>query len=164
MKEDVRFADITGDVMKKIITHDGTAHLDDFISCCLVLHKDREVRLIERRDPTLEEVEEETIYKLDIGMHFNPQKRQYDHHQTEMNDCALSLLLKSWGLWEDALSVHEWLRVVLAVDTGGRQKVLEKEGLTPSVFFLFHSFIEDCVLKMFQKQKVIAKGDLLFSI
>ncbi|HEC38164.1 hypothetical protein LCGC14_0931350 [marine sediment metagenome] len=41
--------------MTKIITHSGIAHLDDFLSTCLILYKDKTVDMILRQAEVSEE-------------------------------------------------------------------------------------------------------------
>ena len=85
----------------KIIKHSGFAHLDDFLSTCLILYKDKDVDLISRQEEiSQEELFDNSIWKVDIGEKYDPNNKVFDHHQEEMNDCAFSLLLKHWDLWE----------------------------------------------------------------
>ena len=76
-----------------------------------------------RREPSEEEIADPSIWKLDVGDNFDPDKKCYDHHQRIMDDCALSLLLKDWGLWDKAVRVHGWLKIAVANDTKGPKAV-----------------------------------------
>ena len=72
--------------MSRIITHPGTAHRDDFLSISLVLAKDSEVTVIERREPSLAEIKDSNIWVLDVGRTLDSQLRAFDHHQKDFNE------------------------------------------------------------------------------
>lgn len=150
--------------MKKIIVHSGNAHLDDFLSCCLILNKDEDVVLIERRNPTAEDLENPEVWVVDIGEEFNPERLNFDHHQKEMEDCSLSLLLKYWEIWQIALVVHGWLETAVLIDTIGSKRVINRLGLHMSVLVMFDSFIERSILHTFQQKAKIKKGSCLFAV
>ena len=97
--------------MALIITHLGSAHLDDFLSCCLVVNKSGNIKKIKRKEPDKAEIKDPAIWKLDVGEQHDPEIKCFDHHQDGMNEeCTLSLLLKNWGLWSIANEVHNWLK------------------------------------------------------
>ena len=153
------------DTMKKgIITHGGLAHLDDFLSTCLVIHKYGNIEWIERRDPTPDEIRNRRIWKLDVGGGLDPKRKSFDHHQEDMDDCTLSLLLKEWNMWDKALEVHPWLRVTVIMDTGGYKKLYSRLGITPDTIYNFHSFVQECMLDLFRSKTRITKKDPLFGI
>ncbi len=68
--------------MTKIITHSGVAHLDDFLSVCLILYKDNSVDTILREaEVSEEELKEKTTWKVDISESYDPDIKAFDHHQ-----------------------------------------------------------------------------------
>ncbi len=148
----------------KIITHPGSAHLDDFLSCCLVIHKSGDIEEIHRREPNHEEINDPSIWTLDVGDKFDPDMKCYDHHQIVMDDCTLSLLLKDWELWEKAIKVHDWLEIAVANDTKGPKEVTRRLNISYTALRQLDSFIERTILVLFEKSKVIRKGNALFSL
>lgn len=71
--------------MAKIITHPGQAHLDDFIACSLVMANDPKVRILHRRNPTEDELNDPKVYCIDVGMRYEPELNNFDHHQEDDN-------------------------------------------------------------------------------
>lgn len=149
---------------RMIITHSGRAHLDDFLSCCLVINRDLECLLIHRRDPTKEEIEDPEIWKLDIGKGLRPDSKLYDHHQEDMDDCTLSLLLKDWGEWERAKITFLWLETMVMLDSRGVRKTLKHLNMPPPTLAFFDSFVERSMLRLFSKKNIIKKNTLLFKL
>ena len=106
--------------MTKIITHGGNAHLDDLMACAIALidrtwgylengHDVSLVRalckasddvVIERREPTTEELEDLHVLVLDVGGRYEPEKGNFDHHQFPKGtkESAMSLFAASIGL------------------------------------------------------------------
>ncbi len=146
--------------MAKIITHSGFAHLDDFLSACLILYKDSEVDTILRQaEITEEELNDSAIWKVDIGQRHDPDLRAFDHHQEDMNDCSFSLLLKQWSIWERANTVYSWIPTLVEIDTSGLSAVLKPKGLSHNDYFQLDTFIKTAYLEIFQKYKRIEKNN-----
>jgi hypothetical protein len=105
-----------------IITHPGSAHFDEVTSISLVLavNIDSEFQ-IERREPSGAELDDSNVWVIDTGKRYEPQKRNFDHHQSL--DCPASFVLvaRYLGL-EDALSVMPWWRFKDSVDRIGPVK------------------------------------------
>jgi len=149
--------------MALIITHPGSAHLDDFLSCCLVVNKSGDIKKIKRKEPSEAEIKDPTLWKLDVGETLDPDIKCFDHHQDGMDDdCALSLLLKYWGLWSIANEVHKWLNIVVINDTIGPKEVTKQLRISFKAMGALDSFIERTILDFFNKQKEIEKGSFLF--
>ena len=146
------------------ITHPGSAHLDDFLSTCLVIYRAGNIEEVHRREPTQEEINDPSIWKLDVGDKHEPELNCYDHHQYAMDDCTLSLLLKEWGLLDKALKVHTWLQIVIANDVGGAREVTKILNVSYTTIERLSSYVERAVLDLFQKKKKLKKGTALFSL
>ena len=104
----------------KIITHAGHAHLDDLMACAIaltdrtwgVLESGRaatveaaladacEGVVIERRDPTEDELANPRVLVLDVGGHYRPDLGNFDHHQFPKGtkESAMSIFAASIGL------------------------------------------------------------------
>ena len=150
--------------MTIIITHPGSAHLDDFLSTCLVIYRAGDIEEVHRREPTQEEINDPSIWKLDVGDKHEPDLNCYDHHQYAMNDCTLSLLLKEWGLLDKALKVHTWLKIVIANDVKGSREVTRILNVSYTALERLDSYVERTVLEIFQKKEKFKKGTALFSL
>jgi len=151
--------------MALIITHPGSAHLDDFLSCCLVVNKSGNIKKIKRKEPNKAEIKDPAIWKLDVGERHDPEVKCFDHHQDGMNDeCTLSLLLKNWGLWSIANEVHKWLNIVVINDTLGPMEVTKQLKISFKAMGELDSFVERTLLEVFKKLNEIKKGSLLFSL
>jgi len=102
-----------------IITHPGSAHFDEVTAIGLVLatHPDTEF-IVERRQPTLPELDNPDIWVIDIGERHEPDKLDFDHHQSL--DCPASFVLVAdyLGLL-DTLSVQPWWDFKDSVDRIG---------------------------------------------
>ncbi len=151
--------------MALIITHPGSPHLDDFLSCCLVVNKSGNIKKIKRKEPNKAEIKDPAIWKLDVGEMFDPETKCFDHHQDDIDDdCTLSLLLKYWGLWSIANEVHNWLKIVVVNDTVGPEEVTKQLKISYTAMGALDSFVERTILDLFKKQKEIEKGSPLFSL
>jgi len=148
----------------RIITHPGTAHVDDFLSCCLVLFKDSQIEQIERKEPSRDEIYNPFVWKLDVGNTFNPKIKAFDHHQFNGDDCTLSLLLKTWGEWETVQEIYPSIYFSVLMDTGGPQTVASRLGISLLIISQLSSCIENLMLDIFEKQKIIHNTDFLFNI
>ena len=151
--------------MTVIITHPGSAHLDDFLSCCLVINKSKDITKIKRKEPDPSEVKDPNIWKLDVGEIHDPAKKCFDHHQKGMGEeCTLSLLLKHWGAWSIANEVHRWLKYVVIKDASGPLEVIKQLEISYTIMGVLDSFVQRTILDHFREQRVIKKGHLLFSL
>ncbi|MEJ2252120.1 MAG: MYG1 family protein [Candidatus Lokiarchaeota archaeon] len=146
--------------MTKIITHSGRVHFDDFFSVCLILHKDKNVDTIIRTDNlTAEEMNDDETWIVDIGGKYESDKKLFDHHQDDIhNDCAFSLLLKSWNIYEKAIEVYPWIENKIEWDEKGGGYVLEKYNIKNyEMIYSFKSFPEDSLKEFFQRKKRFLK-------
>ncbi len=146
--------------MTKIITHSGIAHLDDFLSVCLILQKDDTVDTILRRaEVSEEELKDTTTWKVDISETHDPDFKAFDHHQEGITDCSFSLLLKYWDIWERANKVYSWISTLVEIDTSGIGAFLKPKGISYEVYFQLDSFIKTAFLELFQKYKKIERNN-----
>ena len=93
-----------------IITHPGGAHKDDFLACCVLLTQASVP--IYRRDPSAKDLKDSSVAVVDIGLQHSSKIYNFDHHQLsseQVPTCALSLVLKDLGLYEDAREYCDWL-------------------------------------------------------
>ena len=85
-----------------IITHPGSAHFDEVtaVSLILAVYTDLEFR-IERREPYTAELDDPNVWVVDIGDRYEPEKRNFDHHQSLDCPAAFVLVAEYLGLLED---------------------------------------------------------------
>ncbi|UCD09192.1 MAG: MYG1 family protein [Dehalococcoidales bacterium] len=93
---------------QKIITHPGSAHFDDVtaVSLVLAIYDDTDFT-IERREPIPEELEDPDIWVIDTGNRYEPEKHNFDHHQSLECPASFVLVARYLGLTE-RLSIMPW--------------------------------------------------------
>ncbi len=133
-----------------IVTHPGGAHKDDFLACSLLAHLHGVP--IQRRDPTEEDLADPSICVVDVGGVHDPERNNFDHHQFPRDApplCALSLVLQSMGLYEDALSFCAWLRPAEWLDTLGPNETAKLMGIPRSALSELNSPLDITLLNRF---------------
>ncbi|MEM9445378.1 MAG: MYG1 family protein [Verrucomicrobiota bacterium] len=150
---------------KKIITHSGSAHKDDFLACCVLLASHPVP--IERGEPTSKDLHDERIYVLDIGHEHKPELLNFDHHQFSKNSsptCSLSLVLKHLGLYEDAKDFCEWLEPAEWLDCRGPKETAEWLGTPHDVITKLNSPIDMTLLRRFAAETWHEPGSAIWEI
>lgn len=151
--------------MKLIVTHAGGAHKDDFLACCLLSHLHNVP--IQRRDPTQDELEDPSICVVDVGGSHDAARNNFDHHQFPRDappQCALSLVLLSLGLYEDALSFCAWLRPAEWLDTLGPNETSKLMGIPRKALSELNSPIDVTLLNRFARHTEIETGSVLHQV
>lgn len=150
--------------MYKIIVHPGRAHRDDLMAVCVLLAAlDGPVEVF-RRDPGSEDLADPDTYVVDIGMDYNPQQHNFDHHQDPALPCAFHLVMKYLGYHDDALQMFGWYPFMSMMDVRGPHKTAEHYGIDASVFFASSSPVEGYVLSRFSKFESLKPQDLLYQL
>ncbi len=102
-----------------LITHPGSAHFDDVTAVSLILATYPGSKFkIERREPTEEELENPKVWVVDVGDRYQPETRNFDHHQALDCPAGFVLVAKYLGLAE-TLSVMPWWYFKDSVDRIG---------------------------------------------
>lgn len=133
-----------------IVTHPGGAHKDDFLACCLLAHLHGVP--IQRREPTSEDLNNPSTCVVDVGGVHDPTLNNFDHHQFPRDApplCALSLLLQSLNLYEDALEFCAWLRPAEWLDTLGPNEAAKLMGISRNALSALNSPVDITLLKRF---------------
>ena len=136
--------------IKLIVTHPGGAHKDDFLACSLLAHLHGVP--IQRRDPTDQDLADSSTCVVDIGGAHDPELNNFDHHQFPRDSpplCALSLVLQSMGLYEDALSFCAWLRPAEWLDTLGPNETAKLMGVPRTALGELNSPVDITLLNRF---------------
>jgi len=66
----------------KIVTHAGRYHADECMAIAL-LSFFYDIESIERREPSLDDFYDRSVFVIDIGSQYNPDYSNFDHHQNE---------------------------------------------------------------------------------
>lgn len=78
--------------MIKIVTHNGGAHVDDFLASCILLCNLDDAILC-RQPATEEDLNDPNVWVIDQGRQYNSKLNNYDHHHLETEKCAVTMLL-----------------------------------------------------------------------
>lgn len=152
-------------MLTSIVTHPGGAHKDDFLACCTLL-ANNPVRL-ERRDPSEEDLNSNTIAVVDIGHRHDPAKLNFDHHQfprEQAPTCALSLVLQHLGLYEDAKRFCDWLETSEWLDCRGPMNTAEWLGADRDILAKLNSPIDVTLLRRFAAQEIHQAGEPIWEV
>ena len=151
--------------IKLILTHPGGAHKDDFLACSLLAHLHGAP--IERRDPTDDDLADVATCVVDIGGVHDAAANNFDHHQFPRDApplCALSLVLKDLGIYEDALAFCAWLRPAEWLDTLGPNETAKLMEIPRSAFSELNSPIDISLLNRFASSSKLTPNDVLYQI
>ncbi len=122
---------------------------------------------IQRRDPTDEDLANSSICVVDIGGVHDPELNNFDHHQFPRDApplCALSLVLQSIGLYEDALSFCAWLRPAEWLDTLGPNETAKLMGIPRTAFGELNSPLDISLLNRFANQSELKPGNPIYQV
>jgi len=149
--------------MYKIIVHPGSAHRDDFLSVSLLLTVLDPVEVF-RREPTGADLADPDTYVVDVGMEYDPQKHNFDHHQDPSLPCAFHLLMQHLGHHDDAMLIFGWYAHMSMMDVRGPYRTAEHLGIDISVLFAASSPIDGYILSRFSRIATLNKDDLLYGL
>ncbi|TWU26257.1 hypothetical protein Pla52o_01100 [Novipirellula galeiformis] len=151
--------------MQLIVTHPGGAHKDDFLACSLLAHLHGVP--IQRREPTDQDLAEPSICVVDVGGSHDPERNNFDHHQFPRDApplCALSLVLQSMCLYEDALSFCAWLRPAEWLDTLGPNETAKLMGIPRKALGELNSPLDITLLNRFAKHTELNPKNPVYQI
>lgn len=102
-----------------IITHPGSAHFDEVTAIGLILAAyDVIVFHVERREPMTSEFDDPSVWVIDIGNRLDPEKHNFDHHQSLSLPASFIIVAEYLGLAEP-LSIMPWWYFKEEVDRFG---------------------------------------------
>jgi len=152
-------------MIKKIITHPGGAHKDEFLACCVLLANDS-VSIL-RQEATEQDLMDPQVVVVDVGHRHEPQLNNFDHHQFPRDaepTCSLSLVLSKLGIYEDARSFCPWLEVAEWFDCRGPNDTADWLGLDREVVGKLNSPIDITILQGFAKQVEHNPGEPIWEV
>ncbi len=150
-------------MIRQILTHPGGAHKDDLLATCVLIAKYRAP--VVRRDPTQEELDDASIAVIDVGGVHDPERMNFDHHHFPRDHtptCALSLVLRHLGLYEDAHHFCDWLEPAEWFDSRGPKKTAEMLGVPRRAISQFNSPFDITLLRRFGQVSELSAGDPLY--
>ncbi len=148
---------------RTILTHPGGAHKDDVLAVCVLVA--RHGAPIVRREPTPEELDDSKVAVVDIGGVHDPARRNFDHHHFDRDHaptCALSLVLDSLGLYQDALQFCDWLETAEWFDSRGPKKTAEWLGVPRRAISQLNSPVDITLLRRFAQVSELNPGEPLY--
>jgi len=148
-----------------ILTHPGGTHNDEFLACSVLLAV--HPKPIFRREPTNEDLADPTRCVVDAGHRHEPALNNFDHHQLPKDHpptCALSLVLQSLGLYEDARRFCDWLETAEWFDTRGPVQTAKWLGITPEALARLNSPVNATLLRRFALSVRLDPGEPLWEI
>lgn len=132
-----------------IITHPGSAHFDEVTAISLILAEyPHSWFTIERREPTQEELEDKHVWVVDVGERHEPEKLNFDHHQSLSCPASFILVADHLGLAE-TMAVLPWWGFKDSVDRFGPVKSSEVFGAGDDL--INRNPVEDWLTESFSK-------------
>jgi hypothetical protein len=148
-----------------ILTHPGGAHKDEFLACSVLLAVHPTPIL--RREPSPADLADTTMAVVDVGLSHDPALNNFDHHQLPRDyvpTCALSLVLRHLGLYEDTRAFCEWLEPAEWFDCRGPMDTARWLGVDRDIVGKLNSPIDGTLLRRFAQATRLGPGDPLWEI
>ena len=149
--------------MYKIVTHPGSAHKDDFMSVSILLATLGSAEVF-RREATREDLADPDTYVVDVGMEYDLEKHNFDHHQDSTFPCAFHLVMSYLGYHETAMLVFGWYTQMSMMDVRGPYKTAEYLGVDTSILFASSSPIDGYILSCFSKVTTLTSQDAFYGL
>lgn len=148
-----------------ILTHPGSAHKDDFLACCILLATSPAP--IVRREPNSDDLADSTTVVVDVGDSHDPVLNNFDHHHLPDDaapTCALSLVLKSLSLYEDARSFCDWLEPAEWFDCRGPNATAKFLNVPRNAINQLYSPMDGTLLRCFAAKTEHRAGEPLWEM
>jgi hypothetical protein len=147
--------------MYKIVSHPGSAHKDDFLAVSVLLATLGDAQVF-RREPNSADLEDPNTYVVDVGMEYDPERHNFDHHHDHSLPCAFHLVMQHLGHHEAAMLMFEWYPHMSMMDVRGPYRTAEHLGVDASVLFASSSPIDGYIISTFGNIESLCCEDLLF--
>jgi Uncharacterised protein family (UPF0160) len=148
-----------------LLTHPGGAHKDEFLACSVLLAV--HPTPIVRREPGPADLADVNIAVVDVGHSHEPALNNFDHHQLPKDHpptCALSLVLRHLGLYDDTRAFCEWLEPAEWFDCRGPMDTARWLGVDRDIIGKLNSPIDGTLLRRFAQAARLDAGDPLWEI
>ncbi len=147
--------------MYKIIVHPGSAHKDDFLAVSVLLAT-LDDAVVCRCEPTQADLDDPNTYVVDVGMVYDPDRHNFDHHQDPALPCAFHLVMQHLGHHDAAMLMFMWYPHMSMMDVRGPYHTADQLGVDSNVFFATSSPIEGYLLSIFARVESLCARDPLF--
>lgn len=143
--------------VKRIITHSGSAHQDEFLGVCVALALGGPAEVL-RADALPEDFDPAADLAIDLGMRNGD--GILDHHQMprEPAVCALTLVLRHFNVEESFRRWHPWLAYAEILDHQGPSALAEKIGADWKAIEPLRSPVEAEILRLFGRECRLRPG------
>ncbi len=151
--------------IQSILTHPGGAHKDELLACALLI-SEHDVPLV-RREPQQADLDDPATLVVDVGGEHDPARGNFDHHQFPRDyppTCALTLVLKNLGMYEDARLLCDWLEPAEWFDTRGPVVTAKWLGVERATLSKLNSPIDITLLRRFAGSSELNPGDTLYEV
>lgn len=152
-------------MIKRIVTHPGGAHKDDFLACSLMVSQFGVP--VYRREPTVEDLADQETCVIDVGGEHEPSRLNFDHHQFPRDyqpTCALTLILQYLDLYEDACLFCDWLETTEWMDTRGPMETAKWLSVSRDAMAQLNSPVDMTVIRRFSQSQEYQKGDVIWEL
>lgn len=149
--------------MYRIVTHPGSAHKDDFLSACVLLATLDHAEVY-RREPTDADLNDIDTYVVDVGLEYNPQRHNFDHHQDKSLPCAFHLIMEHLGHHDSATLMFAWYPHMSMIDVRGPYRTAEHLGIDTNILFAATSPIDGYILSQFAGASCFSEGDVFHAL
>lgn len=146
---------------KRVYTHSGGSHADDFMSVCLAIALNPTV--VVYRVPTItdEIMKNDENLVLDIGMEDNG-INHFDHHQDNKGLCAFNRYATAMGFsGKDIIPSWDFFTTI---DCFGPKVAADSLGTTSSVIGQSRSMVEAMILDVFDEATVLEPSNSLHMV
>lgn len=116
-------------MIKKICTHPEPRHLDDFLAVSFLktLFPEAEIEYVHPQKVPHEYVTSPEILLVDVGHRYEPERGNFDHHQSINVPCSLILVLNSFS--DDVSTSSPIIKIIDYIDRFGFEKASKKFNL-----------------------------------
>lgn len=152
-------------MIRQIVVHPGGAHKDDFLACALLI-ADNPVP-ISRREPAEADLADAEVAVVDVGFDWNAEKMNFDHHQFPRDAeplCALSLVLKHLGIYDETRKFCDWLEVAEYIDTRGPNDTAKWLGIEREAMSKLNSPVDITLLRRFAGAPEHRPGEPIYEV
>lgn len=114
--------------MKKIVSHLPPRHMDDFLAIAILktLYPNAELEYVHPQEVPQEYYEDYQVALIDAGGKYEPDKRNFDHHQDKNLECSLVLVIKHFlPTFYKRVKNHKALTFIDLTDRFGVKKASE---------------------------------------
>jgi hypothetical protein len=150
-------------MIKKIITHNGGAHLDDLLACSFLVAKYPGTPVVRKESPSEQDLDDNDIFVIDFGKQWVPEKKNFDHHQIKGGSvCAFTQVLEFFNARD--YNAIPWIKWVETWDHEGPAKSFELINAKNPNQDIIANPVESAFIKEFSKQSEIKYGSFCYSV